>query len=183
MVETSSATTKSPSIEALVVAARRGEKAAFSRLVCLYQRAAIITAQSILRDADRAQDVAQEAFLVAYKNLNQLQIAAAFGPWLLKIVHRRATAMRNNRAEQRLDSGQVIAGTAARNRFLERYDDVVEQLAKLSEETRTIVVLRYVDGYSIEEIVDATGKSTAAIKKQIYRALTWLRKTLSETSS
>src|SRR5437762_10991774 len=86
-----------PTTEELVNAVRAGEKSAFGLLVRLYERAAVITAHQVLRDYHQAQDAAQEGFVTAYTKLNQLSAAAAFGPWLLKIVHRRACLMQRSR--------------------------------------------------------------------------------------
>ncbi len=73
-----------PTTEELVKAARQGDQGAFAQLVVVYERAAIVTAQAVLGDLDLAQDAAQDGFVTAYTKLDQLQAAAAFGPWLLK---------------------------------------------------------------------------------------------------
>jgi len=172
-----------PSTEELVKAVRAGEKSAFARLVQLYQRAAIITAHSVLRDPERAQDAAQDAFVIAYTKLNQLRTPAAFGPWLLKIVRRRALLMQRKRREERLGSDILAADSEQTSDWLQRYEEVVEQLARLPEHERTVVVLRYVNGHSVQEIADTTGKPVGTIKKQLSRALERLRRWLSEVPS
>jgi len=172
-----------PSTEELVKAVRAGEKSAFGQLVQLYQRAAIITAHSVLRDPERAQDAAQEAFVIAYTKLNQLQAAAAFGPWLLKIVRRRASLMQRERREERLRSDTVVANFGQTSDWLHRYEEVIEQLARLPEHERVVVVLRYVNGHSLQEISGTTGKPVGTIKKQLSRALGRLRKWLREVPS
>ena len=170
-----------PSTEELVKSVRAGEKQAFSQLVRLYERAAIITAHSVLHDHDRAQDAAQEGFVIAYTQLNRLHAPAAFGPWLLKIVRRRAFLMQRERREERLGSGIVNARCMRSSDWLELYEEVIERLAQLPEHERMVVVLRYVDGHSVQEIADTTGKLVGTIKKQLSRALDRLRKGLSPT--
>jgi RNA polymerase sigma-70 factor (ECF subfamily) len=172
-----------PSTEELVKAVRAGEKSAFAQLVRLYQRAAIVTAHSMLRDPERAQDAAQEAFVIAYTKLNQLHSPAAFGPWLLKIVRRRASLMQRERREDRLECDIVAADVGQTSEWLHRYEEVIEQLTRLSEHERMAVVLRYVDGHSVQAIAETTGKPVGTIKKQLSRALERLRKWLKEVPS
>jgi RNA polymerase sigma-70 factor (ECF subfamily) len=167
-----------PSTEELVKAVRAGEAPAFGELVRLYERAAVITAHSVLHDHDRAQDAAQEGFVIAYTKLNQLSRAEAFGPWLLKIVRRRASLMQRERREEQLGTDIVAAHLGRSNNWIHRYEAVIEQLARLPEHERVVVVLRYVDGHSVQEIADSTGKPVGTIKKQLSRALERLRKWL-----
>jgi RNA polymerase sigma-70 factor (ECF subfamily) len=172
-----------PTTEELVQAARQDDQGAFAQLVGLYQRAAIITAQAVLGDLDLAQDAAQDGFVIAYTKLNQLQSAAAFGPWLLKIVRHRACLMQRRRRSEQFGS-TIAQGTTARSGdWIKRYEEVIEQLGRLPEHERLVMVLRYVDGHSVQKIADATGKRIGTIKKQLTRALARLRKWLAEVPS
>jgi len=172
-----------PSTKELVTAVRAGEKAAFAQLVRLYERAAIITAYSVLHDYHMAQDAAQEGFVVAHKKLHQLNASAAFGPWLLRIVYRLACRMQRGRREESLDADISDASNQQSSAWIDRYEAVIAQLAKLPEHERLAMVLRYVDGHSIQEISEVTGKPVGTIKKQLSRALVRLRKWLREVPS
>lgn len=173
-----------PSTEELVCAARKGDRSAFAELVRLYERGAVITSYAVLRDYHSAQDVAQEAFLSAFSKLDQLREAAAFGSWLMQIVHRRALLARKvPRYEQiHADIADPLSGSPAPD-WLRSYEDVVQQLARLSEKDRTLVILRYVDGRSIQEIAATTGQSVETVRKQVYRAVQRLRTQLTEEVS
>ena len=171
-----------PNTEELVKAVRVGHKSAFGDLVRLYERAAIITAHSVLRDYDKAQDAAQEGFMIAYTKLNQLSAAAAFGPWLLKIVRRRAALMQRERRTVALRSEIATASCAQSSNWIHRYEDAMEQIGRLPEHERMVVVLRYVDGHSVQAIADTTGKPVGTINKQLSRALVRLRKSLREVT-
>ena len=172
-----------PTTEELVAAVREGHKSVFGDLVRLYERAAIITAHSVLRDYGKAQDAAQEGFMVAYTKLNQLSEAAAFGPWLLKIVRRRAALMQRERRTVGLREEIAAASGAKSSDWIHRYEDTMEQMGRLPEHERVVVVLRYIDGHSVQAIADTTGKPVGTITKQLSRALERLRKSLREVPS
>src|SRR6478672_6352525 len=171
-----------PSTEELVTAAQAGKTSAFAQLVRLYERAAIITAHATLRDYHTAQDAAQEAFITAWSKLDQLREPAAFGPWLLQIVRRKAS-LKQRVPFDTIDSGNTVSLQGPSTDWLERYEEVVQQLARLPEHERTVVVLRYVDGHSVQEVADTIGRPVETVRKQIYRALQRLRTWLSEVLS
>jgi RNA polymerase sigma-70 factor, ECF subfamily len=166
--------------EELVEAVRKGDKAVFAQLVGLYQRAAIITAQVVLGDFGLAQDAAQDGFVTAYTQLHQLHTAAAFGPWLLKIVRHRAFLMQRGRRTELLGSDNMDSSESRSSDWIQRYEEVIEQLGRLPEHERMVMVLRYVDGHSVKGIADTTGLRMGTVKKQLSRALARLRKWLTE---
>lgn len=172
-----------PSTEELVEATRTGEASAFAELVRRYERAAIITAHSVLGDFHLAQDAAQEAFVVAYQMLNQLRDAASFGPWLLKIVRRRATRLQRSRSLDQLVAEYVGSAAKGTCDWTEPYQEVVRQIARLPEHERIVTVLRYVDDHSVQEIADATGRPVGTVTKQLSRAIQRLRGWLVEVPS
>jgi RNA polymerase sigma-70 factor (ECF subfamily) len=169
-----------PSTEELVIAARRGDKSAFAELVRLYERGAVITSYAVVRDYHAAQDIAQEAFLCAFSSLGQLRDAAAFGPWLLQIVRRRALVARQvpRHGPIPLDFPEPASGSTAD--WIKPYEEVVEQLARLSEKDRALVILRHIDGRSVQEIAVTTGQPVETVRKQLYRAVQRLRNHLTE---
>ena len=88
---------EAPNVQALVRAAREGDREAFGDLVVLYQRPAIHTALAALHDRDDAEDVAQEAFVVAWQKLPGFRGDATFRTWLMTIVWRKALDRRRQR--------------------------------------------------------------------------------------
>jgi RNA polymerase sigma-70 factor (ECF subfamily) len=171
------------STEELVCAVRNGDRSAFGELVRLYERAAILSAHSVLRDYGKSQDAAQEGFMIAYTKLNQLTSPAAFGPWLLKIVQRRAVLMQKQRRMQALQSDIQAAILDRSPEWIYRYEDVIEQIAKLPIHERIVVVLRYVNQYPVQRIAEITGRPFETVKKQLSRALQRLRKTFQQVQS
>jgi RNA polymerase sigma-70 factor, ECF subfamily len=169
-----------PSTEQLVRATQAGEPSAFAELVRRYERAAIITAHAVLKDFHLSEDVAQEAFVVAYGMLGRLRDAASFGPWLLKIVRRRAMRLERSRGVERTIADCGDAAAPKTRDWMEPYEEVVQQIARLPEHERIVVVMRHVEGRSIKEIADLTGRPVGTVTKQLSRAIERLRDWLVE---
>jgi RNA polymerase sigma-70 factor (ECF subfamily) len=158
----------------LVLAAKNGEKDAFNELVRRYERVAIITAHAVLRDFHAAQDAAQSAFLIAYSKLDQLRNAETFGAWLLQIVQREAQHQPRFPV-QTIDTSVASANTEQVLAWQEKYDEVARNLARLPDHERIVLVLRYVDGLSVQQVSDTTGSPVNTVTKQISRAVQRLR--------
>jgi RNA polymerase sigma-70 factor (ECF subfamily) len=172
-----------PSTMELVNSAQAGEKSAFGQLVRLYERAAIIVAYAILHDYHTAQDVSQDSFLSAYANLAQLRDASAFGPWILQIVRRKALLAKTAIRPEPIVADVAVPDAGRPGDWIEKYDDVIEQLTRLPEHEHLVMVLRYVEGHSVQQIADTIGKPAETIRKQLFRAVQRLRTFLTEVLS
>lgn len=89
---------ESPEIRAWLAAARNGDRDAFGRLVLHYQRVVFRTVLAVLRTRDDAEDVAQEAFLVAWRKLGGFRGQSTFKTWMLTIAWRKALDRRRTRS-------------------------------------------------------------------------------------
>lgn len=172
--------------EALVAAIRaasidsRGERAAAEEE--LYRRhagAVLGLATRLLHSRDDAMDVMQDAFVTVFEQLASLREPAAFRAWLLRVtaslVHRRfrrrkLLAMlglggsREQTALDELADPATSTETRAELRLLDR------KLARVSERDRAAWLLRYVDGFALEEVAEACGCSLATAKRRIAAA-------------
>ncbi|MEM6366491.1 MAG: sigma-70 family RNA polymerase sigma factor [Planctomycetota bacterium] len=74
----------------LVVRAQAGDRAAFGELFFRYRPAIVAGAMSRVRNADEADELAQDVFIQAMQKIDQLRVPEAFGGWLRQIVHRMA---------------------------------------------------------------------------------------------
>jgi RNA polymerase sigma-70 factor, ECF subfamily len=172
-----------PSTAELVKAALAGEKSAFAEIVRRYERAAIVTAYSALGDFHVAQDAAQEAFVIAYQKLGKVRNPDSFGPWLLRIVRHRAMRLRRARKVESIDVDCLEPAVAQPRDWMEPYKEVVKQLTRLPEHERIVAVMRYVDGHSVNEIADLTGRPVGTVTKQLSRAVERLRNLMVEVRS
>lgn len=139
----------------------------------LYRRhvgAAMRTALRLLRNRAEAEDVVQDAFMLAFSRLDQLRAPGAFRGWLMRIVvtsvHRR---LRRRKVEP-LDGLEAEAAQDASPMVraeLRLLDEVLEQIR---ERDRIPWILRYVLGYKLEEVADACECSLATAKRRISAA-------------
>ncbi len=149
-------------------------------LIERYEKAALAVAFAVLRDADRAGDAVQEAFLRAWTELARLQDMGRFGGWLMQIVRNAALDLRRKQKPTVADFPDLAsdtAGPAVRSEIRERDAQVQMALNSLDETTRTAVMLRYYDGRSAKEIAELLELSSAAVDMRLSRARTTERKT------
>ncbi|HEY4308228.1 MAG TPA: sigma-70 family RNA polymerase sigma factor [Pirellulales bacterium] len=171
------------STEELVQAVLAGETPAFEALVRLYERAATLTAFAILHDFHAAQDVAQEAFLIAYEKLPQLRDLSSFGGWVLQITRRQASAAGRKTGSNLPTTELTDAIPAHAAEWIEPYRALVEHLGRLPEQEHVVMVLRHVEGRSVQEIATTLGRPVGTVTKQLSRAVERLRSWLVEVES
>lgn len=160
----------------LVQRARRGDREAFSSLVRRYERPARAAAWNVLHSWHDAGDVSQEAFVVAYEKLHRLWSPRKFGAWLLRITYRLALnnlRQRQRRAAETLDPDMPERPAAPK--LSETSLDLVALLDRLPMQERVVVSLRYLDGLSLAEVAQVTGRPTGTVGKQLSRAYARLR--------
>lgn len=169
-----------PSTEELAKAATAGDVSAFAELVRRYEGTVTVTAWSIVRDFHAAQDVAQESFVIAFQKLDRLRDAKAFGPWILRIVKREALLAKEKRSRQAGGAVSLDETLAASRGWWCEFQEIVPLLAQLPEQERLVVSLRYMDGLSVRDVAEATGRPVGTVTKQLSRAVQRLRDLLFE---
>ena len=171
----------------LVEKALTGDRDAFAALVRRYQDYAYGPAVGVLANLELSQDVVQEAFLRAYRDLSKLKDRARFAGWLRGIV--RHTAFRALRemnsvralAEQFARSGVPMPQTPRPDRAAEQaeaHQIVRSALSRLSAQNREAVSLHYVDGLSYADIAGFLGVTVTAVQGRLQRGRRELRKEL-----
>lgn len=162
----------------------RGRKTAYALLVERYEGGARAVAAQILGSHHAAEEAAQEAFVTAYEKLATLRKKSAFGPWILKIVRRRAFRMAGERNRMvSLDEVRTGCGPNPNARVSEATRLVLESVSRLPGHERRVVMLKYFSGQSVRDIAAITGRPVGTITKQLSRARARLRKMLKEVES
>lgn len=164
-----------------VVAVLGGDRERFGELVERYQGTVYSIVLGYVRDAQRAEDVAQEVFVGAFTNLAQLREPERFLPWLLQIARNRASreARRGaSRPEQPLGDHDTPAREADPDRARAAY--ILGLVEELPEPYRHTVLLKYKQGLSCKEIAQAEGVPVGTITSRLTRALGVLRGALGQ---
>ncbi len=167
-----------PSDEAIKRAIRRDLDLGFTELVRALQPGIYAGSLRLLRNRDDAADVAQEAFLRAYRALESYDDeridALRLRPWLWTIAINLCRSTAKGRKPQTPLEDRHHVGTEDDH----DYGDWNRRLEALTAPQRTAVVLRHVADLPIAEIADITGRAEGTVKADISRGLARLRRTL-----
>lgn len=169
----------------LVARVQAGDKKAFDLLVLKYQQKALNLISRYVRDPFEAQDVAQEAFIKAYRALANFRGDSAFYTWFYRIVintaknYLVAQGRRPPRDDIEASDAEQYDGASG----LKNYDtperlahkDEVEQMVyqaieDLPEDLRTAIMLRELDGMSYDDIAQAMSCPVGTVRSRIFRA-------------
>jgi RNA polymerase sigma-70 factor (ECF subfamily) len=180
---------------AVLARARQGDGEAFRALVERHSRSVFRLAFRMTGNEQDAEDVVQEAFLRAYKQLGRFESRANFGTWLYRIVANcsvdlmRAKQSRHDMTRsESLDEAnempaQNLPGPERLAESSEIQRRVREALDALSPLERAAFTLRHHEGRSIEEISRTLGLGTSAAKHSVFRAVKKLRVALAPLRS
>ncbi len=171
---------------ALVERVQKGDKKAFDLLVLKYQRKIIRLLSRMIRDQNEIEDVAQEAFIKAYKALPQFRGDSAFYTWLYRIAintarnwmsqnSRRPSAPSSNVTDNDETFSEIDNLTDSHNPEAEMVTreiaaSVNETIESLPEELRRAIVFREIDGMSYEDIALAMNCPIGTVRSRIFRA-------------
>jgi RNA polymerase sigma-70 factor, ECF subfamily len=153
---------------AWIKGAQQGSVADLERLFREHWPRAFRAARLVTGDAAAAEDIAQEAFLAAVRNLDRFDRRRPFAPWLHRIVVNRAidwTRARKLRAEVEL--GDYLPAAPAP----EVDGTALERIAELTPEHRAVVVLRYVLEYTPGEIAELLDLPRGTVNSRLRRGL------------
>jgi RNA polymerase sigma-70 factor (ECF subfamily) len=174
---------------AAVARARAGDREAFRVLVEKHSRNVFQLAFRMTRSEEDAEDVVQETFLKAYRNLHRFAGRSEFSTWVhsiaahcaLDLLRRRAPRHERTRPleAEAMDAAVSNDATPERAAFgSEVGREVARSLERLSVMERTAFVLRHFEGRTIAEIGRTLGVGSGAAKNCVFRAVTKLRQDL-----
>ena len=169
----------------LVERVQRGDRLAFDLLVRKYQHKVVKLVGRFVRNTADAEDIAQEAFIKAYRALPAFRGDSAFYTWLYRIAINTAknAVVSNRRRPLELDVDTQDAEQFERHAQLREGDtpeglalaeeirlSVESAMGDLPEDLRTAIVLRELDGLSYEEIAAAMDCPVGTVRSRIFRA-------------
>ena len=169
----------------LVRRAQKGDKVAFETLVQRHQHRVFAAARGILKRQEDVEDIAQQVFVKAYFSLKRFDQRAAFSTWLYKItVNECWDVLRKRKArplvyEADFSEEQSRQYTAP-EREASKAPDASERMAlreqlenmlsQLDKRDRAMLVLKEVEGFSVEEIAESMGLNANTVKVRLFRA-------------
>lgn len=169
----------------LVRQCQNGTESAFEELVRRHQQRILGLVNSILRRSEDVEDVVQQVFMKAYVSIKRFDQRAAFSTWLYKIAlnecwdYLRKKKVRPLLYESDLSEEQVsrLDGIAYSDRVPDTPDDrtavkqLLEQLLeKLPEQDRQLLVLKEVEGFSVQELAEILNLNVNTVKVRLFRA-------------
>ncbi len=171
--------------EELIDACRKGNQAAQLEIYKRYYKAMYNTSLRIVKNTAEAEDIMQEAFLIAFTKLESLKDNKTFGAWLKRIViNSSLTAIRKNNSHQEI-AIDTIAYSLTNNEDIINNDIKDKQVSKilkmiyeLKDNYSTVLSLSLIEGYDYEEISDIMNISYSNCRTMISRAKESLRKKL-----
>jgi RNA polymerase sigma-70 factor (ECF subfamily) len=156
-----------------------GKTNAFSHIVDRHKDHAYNLAQRICGSHEEAEEIAQDAFMKAYRSLSSFRMRSSFATWLYRIVYNTAISSVRTRRKGVLsleefpaDAIDFIRDNSSEEEAEAEYRNslVNFSLQKISEEERGLITLYYYEELSIEEISDITAITKSNVKVKLFRA-------------
>jgi RNA polymerase sigma-70 factor, ECF subfamily len=170
---------------ALVQRAQAGDEAAFREIVERYQSKVFSIIHGIVRQRNDVEDIAQQVFAKVYLSLKSFDFRSSLITWIYKITVNECFDYLRKRKVRRLvyesdlseDEVRRVENTepatdrqTPADSSLAQRDYILKLLTRVSEEERMLLMLKEVEGYSVEELADRTGMNENTIKVKLFRA-------------
>jgi len=170
---------------ALVRRVQAQDEMAFREVVERYQAKVFSIIYGILRNRNDAEDIAQQVFAKIYFSIKNFDFRSSLLTWIYKItVNECYDYLRKKRVRklvyesdfsaedsQRMETSDPATDQAAPvDKRLAQHDLIVKLLSKISEEDRSLILLKEVEGHSVEELAGMTGMNENTIKVKLFRA-------------
>jgi len=173
MILTVPAATTLAGDHALVEAARDGDQAAFGQLYHQYWR--MVHGILLVRvPRDEVDDLAQDVFLSAWRQLHALRDAAAFPGWLARIARNRA----NDHHRRSQESVELSENVPVEDAPEAEARQALAAIQSLPDAYRETLILRLVEGMTGPEIADRTGLAPGSVRVNLHRGMKLLREKL-----
>jgi len=182
----------------LIRAAQRGDERAFEELVRLYDQQVLRLAYNVLRSAEDANDIYQEAYMRVYRNLHAFRFDCSFQTWLYRIVTNLCLDALRKRKVRKEESGTVETADGSVDRMAsveeqrvhgnpqrevlarEMRERIDGALGGLTPRERMVFELRHYHGMRLRAIGETLGTSEEAAKNCLFRATQKMRAALGD---
>ncbi|TLS34922.1 RNA polymerase sigma factor SigW [Pseudalkalibacillus caeni] len=180
-------------VKRIIKQVKKGDHNAFGEIVELYKDKVYHISYRMLGNKQEAEDVAQEAFIRAFTNIDRFEINRKFSTWLYRIATNLAIdRLRKKRPDYYLDA--EIAGTEGLTMYsqlaaneelpdekvvsIETQQGIQQEILNLPPKYRSAIILKYIQELSLKEISEILELPVATVKTRIHRGREALRKRL-----
>ncbi|WP_342454247.1 RNA polymerase sigma factor [Paenibacillus sediminis] len=170
--------------QTLIEQIRRGETAAFRKLVESYGEHVYQAAYSILRDVKEAEDAAQETFIQVYKSLPEYR-SEGLKMWITRIaIHKAIDTKRKiaRRREEQFQEKSVIEQLSSHEEDVlmrlvreEKTESLLRRVAQLPASHREVITAFYLQDKTYDQIAREQGVAVKTVESKLYRARSWIR--------
>lgn len=172
-------------LDALIQKCKEGDRDAFAQLFSLYEKKVFKLVLRFLHNKEAAEDVLQEAFINIFRSIKNFRREAKFDTYLYRIVVNLCYKKMKSRKHEpalRGDEPDTNGGTTAAEITQQAIDSlhVRRVVSTLSHEHQVVLSLRYMEGFSVEEIAEITSISQGTVKSRLYYARMELKRRLHE---
>lgn len=169
--------------------ARVGEPAAWDTLFRRYQLPLYVYVFELVHSEQTSLDVVQETFIAAARHIGGLRDDAKFGSWLFGIAHQKCLQCwrkpsREHEPIEELEAAPDNIGESPDEQLIRKEDEAVfmKHLEQLQPAHRSVLLLHYLESFSLEEIAAVTGMNVGTVKSRLHYARRALRQLLEDKS-
>lgn len=182
--------------DTLILNAQKGEEKALNQLVSLWYKRIYNYVLKYCSDEDTATEITQQTFIAMFRNIKKLKDIDRFKPWLYRIAtnfcyeegrkrkRNRMVSLTVNRAddsEETRDLGEAKGNLFNPERSFQQgelEEILLTSLSELTEDQRTVVIMKEYEGLKFTEIAEALDTSENTVKTRLYRGLRTLKEIL-----
>lgn len=167
--------------EEIIAQVKKGQREAYRAIVERYKKKAYFLALSWVKNHEDALDLSQEAFVRAFRKLKKYDGQREFFPWFYQLLKNLCLDwLRRRRRERCVSLEGVILKDGQHSRRSELSQVLWEAIEQLSLEQREVIILRYFQQYSYQEISELTNMPLGTVMSTLYYAKQKLRRLLKE---
>lgn len=159
---------------------QKGNQQAFRILYERHVDYALRTAYAITRNRSDAADVVQETFIKVFRNIDTFDLNKAFKPWFYRILinESRRFLSKNSKGNVTTSSDVLVDYLHQSQNEMKSYENLSLALEYLPENTRTLLILKYLNAFTEKEIADMLELNLSTVKSRLYKARNDLRASL-----
>lgn len=153
----------------LIKKIKKGNKHAFKKLYDSYADYAHRTAYGITKNKHDASDIVQETFIKVFRNADSFDITKSFKPWFYQILVNEARRFIKKQSRQAI-TVEKEETLDFFHQTKEKNDDLAIALEQLDEGDRTVLILKYINGFKEKEIAEMLELNVNTLKSRLYKA-------------